>query len=56
VTKGYWVLPTLQQSHEFDALRDDDEFQALIAEATAGRERALAAFLEGGGRQLLGQT
>jgi serine/threonine protein kinase/tetratricopeptide (TPR) repeat protein len=55
VAKGYWVLPTLQHSPEFDAIRNDGEFQALMADAAAGRDQALAAFLEGGGRRLLGQ-
>ena len=55
VEKGYWVAPTLQRSHEFDALRGDPEFQAVIAEAVAGRERASAAFREEGGERLLGR-
>ena len=56
VTKGYCVLPTLQRSGEFDALRDDPAFHALLAEAEAGRDRALMAFRDGGGPRLLGNT
>ncbi|HZL92442.1 MAG TPA: hypothetical protein VFB99_02320, partial [Vicinamibacterales bacterium] len=55
VEKGYWVAPTLQRSHEFDALRGDPEFQAVTAEAVAGHERASAAFREEGGERLLGR-
>ena len=55
VAKGYYVAPTLAASHPFDALRDDPAFQALLAEAEAGRARALAAFREAGGERLLGR-
>ena len=54
VSKSYWPVATLQRSHEFDALRDDPEFQALVADAAAGRADALAAFRQGGGERLLG--
>ena len=54
VAKGYSVAPTLSRSPQFDALRHDPAFRALIVEADAGRERALLAFREGGGEQLLG--
>ena len=39
VAKGYFVAPTLAQSRHFDALRSDPVFQALLAEAEAGRQR-----------------
>jgi serine/threonine protein kinase/tetratricopeptide (TPR) repeat protein len=55
VSKGYWALTTLQHAHEFDAVRDDAAFQALLADAATGREGALAAFREGGGERLLGR-
>jgi non-specific serine/threonine protein kinase len=55
VMKGYWVLPTLEHSPEFEGVRNDADFQAVMAEARTGRDRALAAFVEGGGRRLLGQ-
>ena len=54
VAKGYFVSPTLETSPQFDALRSDSAFRALLAEAEAGRRRALAAFREAGGEQLIG--
>ena len=55
VAKGYCVLPTLQHSHEFDALRGDPAFEAVLADAARGRDQALAAFREAGGERLLGR-
>jgi len=55
VAKGYFAAPTLAQSRHFDAVRSDPTFSAALAEAEAGRERALAAFREAGGERLLGQ-
>jgi serine/threonine-protein kinase len=55
VEKGYWVVATLERSREFDALRGDPEFEAVVAEAAAGRERASAAFREEGGERLIGR-
>jgi len=55
VAKGYFVAPTLSVRRQFDPLRSDPAFQALVAEAEAGRRRALAAFREAGGERLLGQ-
>jgi serine/threonine protein kinase len=55
VAKGYFVAPTLSGSPHFDALRTDPAFQELLAEAEAGRQRALAAFREAGGERLLGR-
>jgi eukaryotic-like serine/threonine-protein kinase len=55
VAKGYFAAPTLSTSRHFDALRGQAAFQALLAEAETGRERALAAFREAGGAQLLGR-
>jgi eukaryotic-like serine/threonine-protein kinase len=54
VTKGYFVAPTLKHAPQFDALRDDPAFAELVADAEAGRERALATFRESGGERLLG--
>ena len=48
------MAPTLSGSRQFDALRNDPAFQALLAEAEAGRRDALAAFREAGGERLLG--
>ncbi len=54
VSKGYFVAPTLANSPHFDALRADPDFQALLAQAEAGRREALKVFREAGGEQLLG--
>ena len=55
VGKGYFVAPTLSNSRAFDALRSDPLFQAVVAEAEAGREQALAAFRDAGGERLIGR-
>lgn len=55
VARGYSVAPTLSDAPAFDALRSDPAFQALLSEARAGREEALAAFRETGGERLLGR-
>jgi len=55
VAKGYFVAPTLSNSRAFDALRSDPAFQALLTQADAGRQQALAAFREAGGERLLGR-
>jgi non-specific serine/threonine protein kinase len=55
VAKGYSVAPTLANSPHFDALREDPAFQALLAEADAGRRAALDAFRAAGGENLLGR-
>jgi serine/threonine protein kinase/tetratricopeptide (TPR) repeat protein len=54
VAKGYFVAPTLSRARQFDVLRGDPAFRALLADAEAGRQRALAAFREAGGERLLG--
>jgi len=53
VSKGYSVAPTLSGSRQFEALRSHPDFQALVAEAEAGRREALAAFRDAGGERLL---
>lgn len=53
VGKGYFAAKTLAMRSQFDALRDRPEFQSLLADATAGRERALLAFRNAGGDRLL---
>ena len=56
VARGYFVAPTLAASRHFDPLRHNPQFQALVAEAEAGRQAALTAFREAGGERLLGVT
>ena len=53
VARGYFVAPTLARSPQFDALRDVPAFQTLLADAEAGRQRALGAFRDAGGERLL---
>jgi hypothetical protein len=54
VAKGYFVAETLKGRPQFDPLRSDPEFKAILAEAETGRARALEAFRQGGGERLLG--
>jgi hypothetical protein len=55
VAKGYFAASTLVASRQFDKLRSTPGFQVLVAEAAAGRDRALQAFRDGGGERLLGR-
>jgi eukaryotic-like serine/threonine-protein kinase len=55
VAKGYTVAATLSSSPAFDVLRSHPGFQQVVAEAEAGRQQALAAFVESGGERLLGR-
>ena len=54
VTKGYFASPTLATRPQFDALRQEPEFTALLNEAEAGRARSLAAFRAARGERLMG--
>jgi serine/threonine protein kinase/tetratricopeptide (TPR) repeat protein len=54
VAKGYFVSPTLTGRPQFDALRGAAAFRALLDDAEAGRQRALAAFRQAGGERLIG--
>ena len=56
VARGYYAAPTLERSRHFDALRSHPAFRAVLAQAEAGRDRALKAFREAGGERLLGRT
>jgi len=53
VALGYFAAPTLTAWPQFDPLRDLPAFQTVLADAEAGRQRALAAFRENGGEVLL---
>lgn len=53
VARGYFPAVTLTDWPQFDALRDDPVFQALLADAEAGRQRAREGFREAGGERLL---
>jgi len=54
IAKSYFVAPTLTGRPQFDPLRADPAFRALVDKAEAGRQHALAAFREAGGERLLG--
>jgi TolB-like protein len=54
VTRGYFVAPSLARWPQFDALRGDAAFVAILDEAEAGRRRSLAAFRDCGGARMLG--
>ena len=53
VSKGYFVPATLAGRPQFDRLRGNREFLAVLEEAESGRNRALAAFRQAGGERLL---
>jgi serine/threonine protein kinase/tetratricopeptide (TPR) repeat protein len=53
VALGYFAALTLTRARQFDSLRDMPAFRTLLADAEAGRLRALAAFREAGGDRLL---
>lgn len=52
--KGDFAAATLTGRPQFDALRGRADFEALVADAEAGRARALGAFRDAGGERLLG--
>ena len=54
VAKGYFAAATLSGRRQFDTLRGDPAFRALLEEAEGGRQRVLAAFREAGGERLIG--
>jgi TolB-like protein/tetratricopeptide (TPR) repeat protein len=53
IARGYFPATTLTEWPQFEALRDDPVFRAVLADAAAGRERARIAFREAGGERLL---
>ena len=54
IRRGYFVVPTLSGSAQFDRVRQQPAFLAVLSEAEAGRHHALDAFREAGGERLLG--
>ena len=54
IEREYLPVPTLKKARAFQPLRETSAFRALLAEAEARRDRALAAFREAGGDRLLG--
>ena len=55
VNKGYYVAPTLEVRSQFDQVRQQPAFQAILATAQEGRRQALAAFRDADGARLLGR-
>jgi serine/threonine protein kinase/tetratricopeptide (TPR) repeat protein len=54
LNKGYYVAPTLSTRPQFDRVRNEPAFRAVLAQAEEGRRKALTAFREAGGERLLG--
>jgi serine/threonine protein kinase/tetratricopeptide (TPR) repeat protein len=54
VAKGYFAVDMLRHSPHFDAIRNDPDFQAMLADAEAGRDRAWRALVDAGGERVLG--
>jgi len=54
VDRGFYAAPTMAASPAFDVLREDPAFLEVLALAEAGRGKALAAYREAGGEELLG--
>jgi serine/threonine protein kinase/tetratricopeptide (TPR) repeat protein len=55
VERGYHVAPILESRPQFDAVRHEPAFQAILSTAQEGRRNALAAFRDAGGERLLGR-
>jgi len=56
IARGYSPATTLAQASQFEPVRSQPAFQAVQADADAGRRRALAAFREAGGERLVGRA
>ena len=54
VGKGYFAVDTLTGRPQFDDVRGEPAFRALVDQAEEGRRRALDAFREAGGEALIG--
>ena len=53
IGRRYFAASTLRGAPQFDPLREVTAFQALLASAEAGRQRALTAFRDTSGDRLL---
>jgi len=53
IAKAYFPVQTLTLK-QFDKIRNEPAFRAVVAEADEGRRKALAAFRDAGGERLLG--
>jgi serine/threonine protein kinase/tetratricopeptide (TPR) repeat protein len=54
MARHYYAATTLSHSRQFEGFRSNPVFQSVLAEAEAGRTRALDAFRTAGGDRLLG--
>jgi serine/threonine protein kinase/tetratricopeptide (TPR) repeat protein len=54
VSKGYCVAHTLANRPQFNSIRHEPAFRAVLAQAEEGRRKALTAFRGAGGERLLG--
>jgi non-specific serine/threonine protein kinase len=54
--KGYFAPYKLARSRDFDAVRQTPEFQAILADAEAGRAQAMVVFRQRNGEALLGHS
>jgi hypothetical protein len=55
VNRGYYVATVLESRQQFDIVRHEPAFQAILATAQEGRRLAMAAFRDAGGERLLGR-
>jgi TolB-like protein len=55
IARGYYVAFTLERRTQFDTVRNQPRFHAVLAAAQDGHARSLAAFRDAGGERLLGR-
>jgi hypothetical protein len=53
-SRGYFAFDVLSRQQHFDPLRDDKDFQNVLAASERGRDQARAAFRAADGARLLG--
>jgi serine/threonine protein kinase/tetratricopeptide (TPR) repeat protein len=54
VARGYYPVQTLSGGPQFERVRHEPAFQAVVSAAQTGRQQAFIAFREAGGERLLG--